>query len=322
MPAYLAAHDTALAQYRSPRRARPTGLVCVHTAESILDTIGPDTGAEAVAEWMTRRTGYGSYHDLADSDSVIQLVDYGDEAFHDGTGSNPYSLSISFALRASDWPKLTAPKRAGFLRQGAIAFTRQQAWLKAHGHPTTPLHRVTRAQSDAGLPGFISHAERDPSRRTDPGPFFPWDKFFTAIRAALAGPPASEEDDTMRYLAYRNTATGQVALAAPGQWYVIPSPAYHSLLKARGAFVEQHDVPDNEYNYLRNHVFLAANDALVRRAIVIAKADGLIGKPATQPTVDVTALANALIAAGLTSAASPQEIATAVADELHARTAA
>jgi hypothetical protein len=321
MGAYLATRETVFDQFRSPRRARPTGLVCVHTAESVLDAVGPDTGAENVAEWMTRRTGYGSYHDLADSDSVIHLVAYGDEAFHDGTGSNPWSLSISFALRASDWPKLSAEKRRAFLRQGAIAFARQQAWLKAHGYPLTPLRRVTRAQSDAGQPGFISHAERDPSRRTDPGVFFPWDEFFTACRAALAGATPSEEDDTMRYLAYRNAADGQVALAAPGQWYVIPSPAYHALLKARGTFVEQHDVPPNEYAYLRDHVFLAANDALVRRAIVIAKADGLIGKPGTPPTVDVTALANALVAAGLDVGASPQEIAVAVADELHARTA-
>jgi hypothetical protein len=198
MTAYLATHDTALDQYRSPRRARPTGLVCIHTAESILDTIGPDTGAEAVADWMTRRTNYGSYHDLADSDSVVHLVDYGDEAFHDGTGSNPWSLSISFALPASAWPKLSAEKRRGFLRQGAIAFARQQAWLKAHGYPTTPLIRVTRAQSDAGQPGFISHAERDPSRRTDPGVFFPWGEFFDHCRAALAGHtpvPVIPEDD-------------------------------------------------------------------------------------------------------------------------------
>jgi hypothetical protein len=195
MGAYLAAHETAVAQYRSPRRARPTGLVCVHTAESVLDTVGPDAGAENVAEWMTRRTNYGSYHDLADSDSVVHLVAYGDEAFHDGTGSNPWSLSISFALAAADWPKLTPEKRRGFLRQGAVAFARQQAWLKAHGHPTTPLRRVTRAQSDAGQPGFISHAERDPSRRTDPGAGFPWEEFFTECRAALAGTNTSEEDD-------------------------------------------------------------------------------------------------------------------------------
>lgn len=194
MAAYLRTHPQALHQFRSPRRDRPTGLVCIHTAESILDTIGPDTGAENVADWMTRRTNYGSYHDLVDADSALQLVEYGDEAFHDGTGSNPYSLSISFALRASDWPRLSPAKRRAFLQQGAVAFARQQAWLRAHGYPTTPLRRVTRAQSSAGAAGFISHAERDPARRTDPGPGFPWDEFFDHCRAALAGTPLQEDD--------------------------------------------------------------------------------------------------------------------------------
>lgn len=204
MGAYLYERRAELArpQYRSPRRARPTGLTVIHTAEPVLDTIGPDTGAENVARYMVGRDNPGSYHDLVDSDTAVQLVLYGDEAYQDATGSNPYGLSISFALRTTDWSKLTDRVRAAFLRQGAIAFARQQAWLRAHGHATTPLRRISRTESAAGVAGFITHAARDPDRRSDPGTNFPWSEFFAACRVALAGttplpttPPDPEDDD-------------------------------------------------------------------------------------------------------------------------------
>lgn len=188
MTAYLVAHRPARAQYRRPRRARPTGLTVVHTAESVMDSVGSDTGAENVAAFIRGRSDPGSYHDLVDSDSIIQLVPYESEAYQDGTGSNPYALSISFALRAADWPRLSAAKRAGFLEQGAIAFARQQAWLAAHDYPTTPLRRVTKAESDRGMAGFIAHGTRDPGRRTDPGAAFPWSEWFAACAKAIGAP--------------------------------------------------------------------------------------------------------------------------------------
>ncbi|MGL5911823.1 MAG: N-acetylmuramoyl-L-alanine amidase, partial [Phycicoccus sp.] len=141
----------------------------VHTAESVLDTLGPDTGAENVAAFIQRRTTPGSYHDLVDSDSALQLVPYEMGAYQDGTGSNSYAMSISFALRTTDWRTLTPERRRAFLRQAAAAFARQQAWLRARGYPATPLRWLTRAESEAGQAGFITHARRDPARRTDPG---------------------------------------------------------------------------------------------------------------------------------------------------------
>lgn len=185
--AWLRENPPARSQYRSPRRARPTGLTVVHTAEGVLDTIGPDTGAENTARFIRDRSEPGSYHDLVDSDSALYLVRYGDEAYQDGTGSNPFALSISFALKTSDWRRLTPARRDAFLEQGAVAFRRQQQWLAAHRHPLTPLVRVSRAQSDAGHAGFISHGERDPARRSDPGADFPWARFFAIC--------ADQEDD-------------------------------------------------------------------------------------------------------------------------------
>lgn len=200
MGAYLIDHPPRVSQYgarSSWTPGRPTGLTVVHTAESVLDLIAPDTSAEGVAEFIRTRTTYGSYHDLADSDSVLQLVPYEYGAYQDGTGSNGMALSISFALAAADWPRLTREQQGRYLRNGARAFARQQAWLAAHGYPLTPLRRITRAQSAAGQPGFISHAERDPARRTDPGAGFPWGDFLNYCAAAVAGQLEGEDEQML-----------------------------------------------------------------------------------------------------------------------------
>lgn len=192
---YLLDHPPVRSQFASRGKVRPTGLTVMHTAESVLDTIGPDTGAENVAAFIQRRTTPGSYHDLADSDTVVQLVRYEDQAYQDGTGSNPYALSISFALRTSDWSTLSREKRRAFLRQGAVAFARQQRWLRAKGYPTTPLRWVSREQSSAGVAGFIRHSQRDPARRTDPGANFPADEWFQECSYAI-NPVATPWEDT------------------------------------------------------------------------------------------------------------------------------
>ena len=176
MGAYLIDHPGTLTQYSrrtSWSPSRPTGLTVLHTAESVMDTVGPDTGAESVAEFIRTRSTPGSYHDLCDSDSVINLVPYEFGAWQDGTGSNGCALSISFACRTTDWRVMSAEKRRGFLMNGARAFARQQAWLRANGYPVTPLRIISKWESDQGRPGLIYHAHRDPDRRSDPGVIAP-----------------------------------------------------------------------------------------------------------------------------------------------------
>lgn len=185
MEAWLRQNPPRRAQYRSGRRAKHTGLTVIHTAENMLDEIGDDSGAEGVAQFIRTRTTPGSYHDLVDSDSSIKLVRYSDEAYQDGTGSNPFAMSISFAVRAADWETMKPERRRALLVQGAKAFQRQQLWLAKNGKPTTPLRRITKAESDAGKAGFISHGERDPGRRSDPGRYFPWSEFFAIIREVM-----------------------------------------------------------------------------------------------------------------------------------------
>lgn len=186
MEAWLRQNPPRRDQFRSPRRSKQTGCTVLHSAENVMDTVDVDTGAEGVANFIRNRSEPGSYHDLADSDSSIKLVRYSDEAYQDGTGSNPYAMSISFALRTSNWATMEPARRTAFLRQGARAFARQQAWLKKNGLPTTPLRRITKEQSAAGIAGFVTHGDRDPGRRSDPGKDFPWEEWYAECRTALA----------------------------------------------------------------------------------------------------------------------------------------
>lgn len=181
--AYLDDHPNRNLNQQRARRDQPSGVIVVHTAESALDEIGEDTGAEGVARYIGVRTSYGSYHRLADSDSVVAVARFEMTTYGDGTGSNDHAIHISFACRASDWPGMSAERKAAFIANGAKAAREARDWLKREHGIDVPARRISRAQSDAKVPGFISHGERDPGRRTDPGREFPWDQFLNAYAA-------------------------------------------------------------------------------------------------------------------------------------------
>jgi hypothetical protein len=267
MAAYLTTHPPVRDQWYTRRNRPLTGCTVLHTAEGVLDTIGPDTGAENTAEFIRRRTSPGSYHDLCDSDSALQLVEYVHGAYHDGTGSNNWALSISWALRTTDWRTMTPARRAAFLARGAQAFVRQQAYRRSIGAPLTELRRISKAQSDAGLSGFIGHGERDPGRRSDPGTIppnlFPWDEWFRACREALGGQPAPTPDpleDDMLMQLRRDSETGAMYLTHPaGRFYHLRSQAYVTLAVARQVCkLPAIPMRTNEVNWLRNEVIRPA----------------------------------------------------------------
>lgn len=190
MSAYLRDHPPARSQFRK-RRGKPSGVVAAHTAENTPDYVAFDGGAENVASWITRRSDPGSYHLLADSDSRIRLVDWDDAAFHDGTGTNDHSVGISVATRADVWPLAPQRWRDGAIRQLAAGAADYARWLKRTHGITVPARRITAAQARARVPGFVTHAELDPARRSDPGKAFPWDQFFREYQAALSGTATS-----------------------------------------------------------------------------------------------------------------------------------
>lgn len=184
---YLIANPPRQTQFRA-RRRKPTGLIVVHTAEAAPDTVGPDTGTDNVARFIQGRSDYGSYHTLADSDSRLQLVPFAMAAYGDGTGSNDFAVHVSAATQAHRWPTLSKEWRDGCVQEMAGAAADAADWLKSEHGIIVPARRVTRAESDAGKPGFISHGDRDPGRRSDPGADFPWGDFLEYFEDEITPP--------------------------------------------------------------------------------------------------------------------------------------
>jgi N-acetyl-anhydromuramyl-L-alanine amidase AmpD len=182
---YLLDHPPARRQFRTSRRAEPTGCNVIHTAENATDITGADGGAEAVARFIAGRTdAAGSYHRVGDRDSHVPLVPFSSEAFHDGTGSNSWSVGLALAMRAADWPRLSADDRDAYLATLVRMAVESYEWHRTHYGIIIPAVHLTVAESDAGKPGFIGHGERDPGRRSDPGRGFPWGLFLTRYARA------------------------------------------------------------------------------------------------------------------------------------------
>lgn len=176
--AYLREHPNPNSRgYTSPRRSEPSGVGVVHTAETPPDFVGGDGAAEAVAHYETVRTTPGSYHDLCDSDTIIQLVRYADAAWHDGTGTNHHSYGVSGATQADSWDRVPKDYSTKLVKNMAKAAARYAHWIYDLNGTVIPAKRITATEARNRVPGWISHAELDPSRRTDPGKDFPWDIF-------------------------------------------------------------------------------------------------------------------------------------------------
>jgi hypothetical protein len=181
-----------LAQHRKPRREQPSGVIVVHSAENTQDLVLPDAGAEGVANFISNRTDAGSYHRIADSDSIVKVMPFEWEAWHDGTGTNPHSIGISGAFRSGEWASIPQDWRDACVINLALAAAEAAAWVQSIRGINIPALRITVDQARARVPGFISHAELDPERRTDPGAGFPWDQFLAAY--AWLRNPSQEED--------------------------------------------------------------------------------------------------------------------------------
>lgn len=176
---YLEQNRPRRSQFRVGRREPVRSVIVVHTAESGTDRFGADPRAENVARFIRDRSDPGSYHLLGDADSIIQLVRFDNEAFQDATGSNRWAIGISLAMNAADWPTLTTSRRTQFTDTAAQMAAIAARWLDDRDLPVPEARQLTKSQSDRrDASGFISHARRDPARRTDPGAGFPWTDFF------------------------------------------------------------------------------------------------------------------------------------------------
>lgn len=183
---YLLDFPPARSQGRLPRRSPVRSIIVVHTAESGTDLDGPDPKAERVAAFIQGRNDPGSYHLVGDADSIVPLLPFDWETWSDRTGSNRWAIHISLAMNAADWPTLPAARRDQLVDTAGQMAAMAARWLEARGRPLPASTLLTKAQSDQPTAsGFISHALRDPGRRSDPGDGFPWADFFAAYQRHL-----------------------------------------------------------------------------------------------------------------------------------------
>lgn len=204
---WLADHKPVRSQFRTGRRATPKPVIVVHTTES-----GPGSDAFAVARFIQRRTDPGSYHPVGDrKGNIVQLVDFKNEAFGDGTGSNPWACHISLAMDAAEWGTLATTEWGALVDVCAEMAADVARWHLANGRPIPAAQLLSKSGSErADASGFISHARRDPNRRTDPGDKFPWAAMLARYQAIIGGPTPmpTQPDRTAQVLRWQRALIG------------------------------------------------------------------------------------------------------------------
>ena len=153
-------------QYYSSR-SKPIQGIVVHTAEGGRNALG-------IAKYLSTTDRTASAHVVIDDKEIVELVPDDFTAFH-CRGSNSKSLGLEIAYFAAKWGEDPVYEEA------VIALSASWCAQKAELYDI-PMERVTLEEWEAGKKGFISHAECDPARRTDPGANFDWDKFFSYMK--------------------------------------------------------------------------------------------------------------------------------------------
>ncbi|WP_422389949.1 hypothetical protein [Arthrobacter sp. N1] len=189
MSYYLVERPNTITPQFGWERTRVSGVIGVHTAENNTCFNGPDGGAEDVAAFIGGRSDYGSYHVLADADSIIDLVHPRWAAWADTT-NNPHAMSVSGAVRANDWRSISEANRVAATVNMAVGAARMVQEAVAYGllAAPTPARRISAAEAISGSrAGFYGHGETNPGTRYDPGVGFDWDLFLRSYQEALGG---------------------------------------------------------------------------------------------------------------------------------------
>jgi N-acetyl-anhydromuramyl-L-alanine amidase AmpD len=161
--------------YRQNRRAAIDHVV-IHTTELDLAQslrVLTDPDRTVINENGEIEPAPVSAHYLVSADRIYQLVDEGNEAWH-ARNANRHTIGVEIVGRAAN-PSTWSP---GIVAQLSRLF----AWLSSyHGIPLIHQDESTNPNATTQTPpaaarGFVSHEALDPSRRSDPGMWLPWNQ--------------------------------------------------------------------------------------------------------------------------------------------------
>ena len=157
----------------------PIQGIVVHTAEGGRNALN-------IAKYLAKTPRPASAHVVINDTDIVDLLPDDYTAFH-CRGSNSKSLGLEIAYHAADWGKDPVYEKA------CMELSAKWCADKAKLHDI-PIRKVTKTEWDAGVKGFISHAENDPTRRTDPGPMFDWVLFMKMIQNYMGPEPTKIYD--------------------------------------------------------------------------------------------------------------------------------
>lgn len=181
---YLQDNYNVTPQWGSPRRGGGSfsGTIIVHTAECAIDHHGEDLSAENTANFIRTRADYGSYHRLVDSDSILRLVHFDNEAWQDSE-TNPWAVGISAAVQAGAWNTIESGRRDRIYRNLARCGAEAVRHAKTKGI-NVPIKRINGDAARWGNPGFCAHGDSG-KFRSDPGVQFDWNLFLRYVAEEL-----------------------------------------------------------------------------------------------------------------------------------------
>lgn len=161
-------------------------LIVIHDPETLPDFTPPYAEAERVAAYGATTTR-ASWHDSVDADSIIPMLPATFTAWH-VRGFNRCGIGLEIGAEADTWDRAPEAWLEGVI-DNAARRTAQHA--VAFNIPPTLLFEPGRrytSQLDPGpVFGLIGHHPLDPTRRTDPGFTFPWDRFAGLVATYMEG---------------------------------------------------------------------------------------------------------------------------------------
>lgn len=205
MTPYLLSRKVAHGPKWYTSRRQPILAIVEHVTAGLEDLDATDDqSAEKTAAYAANTERKVSWHQGTDTDSNLVLLPDSYTAFH-VAGYNSCTLGREISKRHTDWRTMPAKWVKATLGNAAPA---DAEWCRTHN---IPVRKATRRELDAAIAlwqrtgdvapvGFISHAELDPARRTDPGfvrsvDTFPWHSYLELVAHHLGTPQQEDYDD-------------------------------------------------------------------------------------------------------------------------------